>query len=96
MDLKVYLNDGDTLEGEGTVDEMGITVRKPVKVLIAGKENEASMTMIPWTSVKYFDYVVTQEMIDAQNAAATMQQAQGDLTSPNAPNRAARRAANRG
>lgn len=92
MDIKVTLNDGTTLEGEGNVDEMGITVVKAGKVLVAGKEDEVTMTMIPWTSVKCFDYVVTKEMIAAQNSAAL---AQADLTS-DGPNRAARRAANRG
>lgn len=95
MDIKVFLNDGSTLKGEGNVDEMGITVRKPDTILVVNKEDQVTMTMIPWTSVKCFEYVVTKEMIAAQNAAALAQAGpnmEADLTSPN---RAQRRAANR-
>lgn len=92
MDVKVYLNDGEVIEGEGNIDEMGVTLRIPSTLVLPGKENEASMVMVPWPSINKFEYVVTQAMIDAQTQAALLDTPHAELQ----PNRAQRRAANRG
>lgn len=86
MKVEVVLNTGETIKGEGTADEMGITIQKPVSVVVAGKENEATMIMVPWASILKFEYIVTEEMIRATTQQANnMQQVQE-------PNRKARRA----
>lgn len=92
MKVKVTLNNatGEIIEGEGAVDEMGITVQKPVNLVVAGKESEVTMIMIPWHIVMKFEYVVSEAMIKAQNAMANAETPQADLVQPN---RAQRRAA---
>lgn len=89
MKVKVFLNNVscETIEGDGTADEMGITISKPVSVVVAGKENEVTMIMVPWSSIVKFEYTVTEDMIRATTQQANnMQQVQE-------PNRKARRAA---
>lgn len=93
MKVKVFLINDEEIAGEGTADEMGITVQKRTSIVVAGKENEATMILIPWKSVRKFEYIVSEDMIQKANEMAQQDQPHAILDEPVAPNRAARRAA---
>lgn len=89
MDIKITLLDGTTIDCDGAVDAMGITYEKSGGIVLPGKEDEMTMVMVPWHSVRHFEYIITPDMVKAQTDQ--QQTPHAELQG----NRAQRRAANR-